>query len=377
MKRLASIGIIVVLVVLSFVACGKKAGAPGAGGATAENMAALFPTDSAGLMVIDIHRAMQTEPANKMINDKETAQKYQEFIKETGIDPQKDVYYLAGALIGDIQHPEGALVINARFNKDALLAKIKEKAGALKESVYEGMTIYEIRPPEKETPAETPKMGEEKSEESEGQEKAVSEESQEPPAETPKTPEKPGYGAFLNESNIALGTEPGVKAVIDVLKNKKENVFKNAELAKLIKESNKDAMLWAVMNFPPEAIKKMTETNPMLSSLSGVHSVILSFDYRDKAVLAEIKIMNKDEQKNKQIADFLTGMKALGGMAGSSKPEVGELMNKIVVSSGPNYVSVNADIPEELLNKLGEEAKKAMPQTVKGEEKTEEPKTEK
>lgn len=371
MKRLAVIGIVVALVVLSFIACGKK------GGSEAERMAAMFPADSVGLMVIDIHRAMQTEPANKMISDKETAPKYQEFIKETGIDPQKDVYYLGGALIGDLEHPEGALIVSAKFNKDTLLAKIREKSGEVKESVYEGVTIYEINspPPTKETPSETPGMTEEKSGEAEGQEKVEGQETQEPPAETPKAQEKPGYAAFISESHIALGTEVGVKSVIDVLKNKKENATKNPGLATLIKEAKTQSMLWAVMNFPPEVIKKMTESNPMLSSMSGVHSLILSFDYRDKAVQAEIKILNKDEQKNKQIADFLTGMKALGGMAGSAKPEVGELMNRIVVTSGPEFVSVNADIPEELLNKLGEEAKKAAHQMEKKE--GEEPKTEK
>lgn len=101
----------------------------------------------------------------------------------------------------------------------------------------------------------------------------------------------------------------------------------------------------------------------MLSSLEGVHSVLIAFDYKNKAIEAEIKALNKDEQKNKQIADFLTGLKAMGGMAGSDKPSLGELMNKIVVASGADYVSVTANIPEELLTKLGAEFKDAMPKT--------------
>jgi hypothetical protein len=140
--------------------------------------------------------------------------------------------------------------------------------------------------------------------------------------------------------------------------------------------ANKLSSIWAA-NLRTEAAKKMAQQNPMLSSLEGIHSVLFSFDYRDKAIEAEIKALNKDEQKNKQIADFLTGLKALGGMAGSSKPEVGELMNKIIVSSGPDSVSVSANIPEDLINKLGEEAKKAMPQMEREKKETEEPKTQK
>ncbi len=358
MKRVATFGIVLAMVACAFVACGPKAGAPAAGAATAEDMVRMFPKEAIGLMVIDINRGMQTEAAKKMIADPEGSKKYQEFIKETGIDPQKDLYFLAGALIGNIDKPEGAVILNGRFNKDSLLATIKAKGGELKESVYEGITIYEIHPPVKVA------VPEEKAPETQGQEEAKPEEPQaeQPPAEKVETPEKPGYGAFLSDSNIALGTEAAVKDVIDVLKAKKENVFKNAELAKLIKESNKKAMLWAALNVPPEAVKKMTESNPMLASLSGVNSLLLSFDYRDKAVQAEIKLMGGDAAKNKQIADFLTGMKALGGMAGSSKPAVGELMNKIEITSGADFVSISANIPEELLDKLGEEAKKAMPQ---------------
>jgi len=364
MKKFATIGIVVAFVFLSFVACGHKAGAPAAGSAKAEDMLSMFPKEARGLLVVDVHRAMQTEPAQKMIADKDSGPKYQDFIKETGIDPQKDVYFLAGALMGDMQQakPDGALIINARYNKDALLAKIKEKGGELKESVYEGLTVYEIKEPAK-SPAMEKEGGQEK-EKTEGQEPAEKE-AQESQPETMQAANTPAYGAFLSDSNIVVGSEAGVKAVIDVLKNKKENVFKNPELSDLIKQSKQDAMVWAVVAIPAEAAKKMAQQNPMLSSLEGIRSVLFSFDYRDKAVEAELKALNKDEQKNKQIADLLTGLKAMGGMASSQKPEVGELMNKIIITSGPDFVSVSANIPEELINKLSESAKKVIPEMEK------------
>jgi len=364
MKKFAAIGIVVLFMSLSFVACGHKAGAPAAGSAKAEDMLSMLPKEAHGLLVVDIHRAMQTEPAQKMITDKDSSAKYQDFIKETGIDPQKDVYFLAGALIGDMQQakPDGALIINARYNKDTLLAKIKEKGGELKESVYEGITVYEIKEPAK-SPAMEKEEGKEE-EKTEGQEPAEKE-AQESQPEMIQAAGTPAYGAFLSDSNIAFGTEAGVKAVIDVLKNKKENVYKNPELSGLIKQAKKDAMVWAVVAIPEEAAKKMAQQNPMLSSLEGIHSVLFSFDYRNKAIEAEIKALNKDEQKNKQIADLLTGLKAMGGMASAEKPEVGELMNKIMVLSGPDFVSVSANIPEELINKLSASAKKVIPELEK------------
>ena len=362
MKKIVILAIVVATVLFAFVACGPKGGVPVAGSAKAEDMLALFPKTSLGFMVVDIHRAMQTEPANKMIADKDNNARYLEFIKETGIDPQKDIYLLAGAMMGDLQqpNPDGAVVVNARFNKDTLLAKLKEKGGEIKESVYEGITIYEIKEPAAKPAVEQGEV-EEKGE-TEGQESAENE-AQKASTEKPKTEEKPIYGAFLSDSNIALGTEGGVKSVIDVIKNKTENLFKNDKLAGLIKQSKKDSMFWAAMAISQEAAQKITSGNPMLSSLDGIHSLLITFDYKNKAVLAEIKALTKDEAKNKQIAEFLTGLKALGGMASTEKPEVGELMNKIVITSGADFVSINADLPEELLNKLGEDAKKMMPKT--------------
>jgi len=365
MKRFATVGIVVILLLFSLTACAKKATVPVAGSATSEDMVSLFPADATGLMVININRGMLTEPANEMLANKEIAPKYQEFLKETGIDLKKDVYFMAGALLGSIQeeNPEGVVVLNLKYNKDTLLAKIKEKGGEVKESTYEGLTIYEfhepvkaVEPPAAETPAP------------EGESLGV----EQPPVE-PTKPEKPAYGAFLDASNIALGTEPGVKAVIDVLKNKKDNVFKNAILSGLIKQAKKDSIFWAVLSLPPEFTKKAAQSNPMLSSLEGIHSVLIAFDYQNKAIDAEIKALNKDEAKNKQIADFLTGLKAMGGMAGGDKPSLGELLNKIIVESGKDYVSITANIPDELMKKLGEDFKNVMPKTPETPKEPEQP----
>jgi len=360
MKRITVVGFVALLVLFSFMACGPKAGIPVAGSAKAEDMLTLFPKDASAIMVIDVNRAMATEPVSKMLADQETSSKLEEFVKETGIDVKKDVYYIAGGLIGSLQdkEPEGVLVINAKFNKDTLLAKIKEKGAEIKESVYEGIAVYEIHEPAKAEPAA---------------ETAPAPEGDAPaedltvdpgaPTEPPKV-EKPDFAAFLDASNIAIGTEPGVKAVIDVLKKKKENVFKNADMAGLFKQAKKSSLLWAVVSIPPEVSKKMSQENPMLGSLEGVHSLIFAFDYKNKAIEAEFKALNKDEAKNKQIAEFLTGLKAMGGMVGGNKPSLGELLNKIEVTSGADFVSLSANIPEELLTKLAADFKDAMPKAM-------------
>ena len=96
----------------------------------------------------------------------------------------------------------------------------------------------------------------------------------------------------------------------------------------------------------------------MLSSLEGINAVSMYFDYKNKNIIAEIKVISSDEAKNQQVADLLNGLKAMGGMAATEKPETGELINKIEITSTADHVKIYASIPEDLINKLKEMEKK-------------------
>jgi len=94
-----------------------------------------------------------------------------------------------------------------------------------------------------------------------------------------------------------------------------------------------------------------------------VQSVLLSFDYRDKNILLEFKGKGTDEAKLKQVADMLNGLKAFGGMLAAEKPEFGELMSKIEVTSGKDHVTIAAVLPEDLIKKLAAAAEDILPKT--------------
>ena len=68
----------------------------------------------------------------------------------------------------------------------------------------------------------------------------------------------------------------------------------------------------------------------------------------------EIKAPGGEAAKNKQLADMLTGFKALGAGAAAKNPDVGELLNRIEVSSGADFVKIAAGLPEDLLQKAHE-----------------------
>jgi hypothetical protein len=334
MKKFTSVGLALAFVLLGFAACNKGAGNG------SENALSLIPMDTQGVVFIDIHKAMTTAVADKAIKESQEYQKYQDFIKETGIDPQKDIDFAAIGISGVGKSGEssgaGVGVISLKYNKATLLAKFKAKATDVKEATYEGVTLYTAT-------------------EGEGQ--------------------KPMSGAFLDDSRIVLGTETSVKAVIDVFAKKTDNIYKNAGLAALIKTANKKAMVWCAFDFPPDMMKNVASSTPMMSDLAGVKALLAYFDYADKSLQLEIKAIGGDADKNKKLADALIGFKALGGIAGE-KPEVGELLNKIEISSAPDSVKIFANVPEDLLNKLSATAQKTVEEKIAG-AKSEEKKDEK
>jgi hypothetical protein len=322
MKKLSVMSIILVLFLALLISCAPKPPAPKAGSAKVDDMLTLIPKDVQGVFFVDVHQAISTEFVDKTLKEEDTYEKYQEFVKETGIDPKKDMYFVAVGLTRGIEkkEQEGVAILNLRYDKDTLLAKVKKEEGELQEEDYHGIMLYSWE---------------------DGDEKV---------------------GAFLDDSNIAFGNEEVVKTVIDIYQRKTENVLKNQELVSLINQTNKEAIFWGAILIPPEVMQKTATQNPMFSAFEAVTAAALYFDYKNKNIIAEIKMMSEDETKNKQIVDALNGIKAMGAMAAAKEPDVGELLDKLEISSGPDHAKIYASIPEELIDKLKSKTKITPPE---------------
>ena len=201
----------------------------------------------------------------EFIKEDESYEGYQEFVGKTGIDPQSDIFSVAIAVTKGMEkpHQEGVGIINLKYNKDDLITIIKnnkKEEQELTEEEYNGVTIYTIK--------------------EEDGEKSFS---------------------FLDKSNIVLGNENEVKSVIDVIQKKKENIFKNEELSAVLTKTNKDAMLWGAVLVPPEVSSKISAEKPMLSALEAVNGVAIYFDYKDKNIIADIKLMSRDTMKDQEL----------------------------------------------------------------------------
>ncbi len=310
------------LILFSFLSCEKKTPAPKAGTASPTDMLSLLPLDSQGVLFADIHEAMSVETISQSLEEQKSSKKYFEFIEKTGIDPKKDIYFMAVSL--SAKSPESlqkiAAVINLKYDKDSLLEFIKvkteeeeEEEQKITEVDYNGTPIYTME----------------------------------------ENGEKSGF-AFLDESNIVAGNLDGIQSVLDIMNNQGENILKNEEISNLLKETNKDTLFWGVFCVPQEAAEKASSQNPMLQSFKSVRAVIMNFDYQNQSMLIDVDLKSSDPEKNEQLANALNGIKSFAAMSAQEKPELGELMNKIQVTSSDQGIKVSADIPEELIKKVTE-----------------------
>jgi len=307
MKRYALPVFILALFLISFGACGpkEKAGSP-----AVDEMLMMFPVEAKGVFFVDVDKGMATEMARNIIQ--EEAQKMGEFIEKTGIDPEKDVHYLAAAFIPvSPKNHEGLVIINLKYDKEKILSMIQEESkGELTAEDYEGITVYF----------------------------------------TDKR--KTECLVMLNESHIAIGNAVAAKSCIEVIQDRKDDIYKNEALSALFGRTDKSTIVWAAIVDPAEAMNMPTTQSPQLKIAESFNALTMNFDYKNKSVLVDIKAEGEDVEKNHQLAQTLNGFKALGATMTSDKPELGELLNAVQISSGDDHVMISANIPEELAQKL-------------------------
>lgn len=320
MKRFPTM-ILTAAAALSLVACGGGEKSIAAGSASTESLLTLLPETAMGVLAFDIHAAMQTEAARKQLADPEAAAKIQEFIDKTGIDPREDLRLMVLGVSGASgNEPQGAAVVNLRYDRADLLARLKAEAkdeAEILEEDYQGYTLYLAQDPD------------------DG---------------------KPVAGVFLDDSNIAIGQRAAVEQVIDLHRERGRNVLDSELLKPALDSANKKAMFWAAFAIPSGAIGQMTGENPMLESLKNLSALTVFFDYGRGALEAEIKALGGNQEQNDQISQMLMGFKAFGGMAAAQEPALGDVLNSIEVSSGSDFVKIAASIPDEVLEKLGKAA---------------------
>jgi hypothetical protein len=329
MKKASILGM-TALLIISITACTSTKGIK-SGAAAGEALIKLLPKSTMGVMAVDVARAMGTDATAKALQNPMAKEKYDEFVKMSGIDPMKDISYFGFGLVGtpSAAAPEGdgGFIVELKYDKAKLLGVLKEKAPEVKEETYNGVVIY--------------------SNLDGGKSKQTTQ------------------AAFLDASHIVLGSEKGVKGIIDVHQKKAESVMKNAEMTAILKKVDKSGLAWGAFAIPPDLVKKGIEKQPQLKVLEGVTALIMAFDYKLATFTADIRTLGGTKEQNANLASTLNGFKSLGAMFAAQEPVAGDVLNGIEITSGQDYTSLHISLSQEVLDKLGKVAQSKAGEYIK------------
>lgn len=282
------------------------------------------PVDAAGVMQVNFGKFAKLDLFDKMMKEKKESQEvdtkkmfenYEEFVAKTGIDPKKDIRSLTVAFAGEAsltaqagKSQDFAALIDLNYDKEKIMAILKEKGVKYTEEAYKDFTILTIE-----------------------------EESQDNMSV-----------CFIDGKTIAAGKIEILKKVIDLVKGEGQSVLKNDKLKPYIDKFKADVILSFVFEIP-EKDKKVQDSGMLKMDLSKAEVIKGSFDYADKAFKGIIEMISHNEQANKDLANTLTGLKGMGAMAG---PEIAELVNNIQITGSADRLSITAAVTDELVEKL-------------------------
>ena len=280
-----------------------------------EEILRMLPKESAGIVFLNVEKISNTKFFKKLTSTN------REKIEKWGIDPEKDIHFVGIAISGKIM-PEksaaGLIIMNVNYKKDLILSNFKKQGLNIREEKYKNVSMIS------------------------GIDKK----------------NKNLRMAFISDNILGIGNKELLKRAIDLKAGKGENILKNSQLMSLVKDLNQESFLWGASLIPRKGIKGMLEKNPQAKIFESINAVSFFMDYNNAGYQGELNLHSDDETKNKQMADFLNGIKAMISMGKSQDPEFQELLNSIEISPESTRVKIAVTLSEDLIMKLKEKSEK-------------------
>lgn len=320
-KRLPAILFLFLIFPLIFLCCAPSPKIPVAGKARGQDMLTLLPVDTSAFMVANWNRLVNLSAVKKALEEeKELAvyrKKAEAFVNLTG-----DVFLVAVAVAGNFDKPaeNAVLLVNLKYDRSKLIPVENQQESSLE--YHEGIPYFPFI---------------------EIEESAV------------------GCLAFLDDSNLAIGSEKAVKKVIEVYKGKIPNLLTSREKRSYFKDINMNSLTFGWLTVPGGLFKIYSGDNPALKLMEKVRYVSTFSNYRKPSYTAEIKLYAETRDTHQKIAETLSGLKALGlGLSGEA-PEVGQALNSLEINSSERYVKLYLSLKEDLIEELKKMLKERRP----------------
>lgn len=310
-----------ILTILFFTSsCSQSPRIPQAGQARGQDLLTLLPAETSAFLVADWNRMINLKSVQKTIEENRELRAYQKKA-EAFVDFQKNVYFLALAVVGDPKKiaENGVILINLKYDRSKLIPEDQKDESNLE--FYEGVPYFPFI---------------------EIEESAVA------------------CLAFLDDSNLAIGSEQAIKKVVDVFRGKSPNLLTSQEKRPYFKDINMKALTFGWVTVPAGLFQSEDGNNPAFKLAEKVRYLSSFSDYRQPVYSLELKIYAGNKKEHQQIGETLSGLKALGlGLSGQT-PEIGQILESLEITASDRYVKVYLSLNEEIIDLLKQRLKERL-----------------
>ena len=262
-----------------------------------------------------------TDNFNKNPDQKKT---YEELKSKTGFDPLKDInsltFFSSGTTASNSEPLAGAF-IEGKYDIEKIIKVIKEDKEAAKDvtvSVIDGFNTV-----------------------------------------LPKNPSD-GCGIFLDDKNLAVGSQSGVDAIKKVKMGKAKSVENKKDFSALIAKLDTKATVSGA-GLLPKSLKDKMAQNPQAQVLSKIN--FFRFDFNnDNGIIFNLFAEVDDAKNVNEVLTQVNGYVAMLRMFTTDAPEVAEILNLLQVSNENASIKLALNVPadkvQEIKKMLEERAKK-------------------
>jgi hypothetical protein len=287
---------------------------------------AYLPADANAVAYANVREVMNSDFRQKVNQVIPTGEGRDEFLRETGIDIERDIDTVVAAA-GTAQSAP-VVVVRGRFNEGTIESLLRQNGGDVEQ--YKGIRIaYGQR---HETVAASTD-----STTTEVTRDAVLH-MNEPPAV-----------AFLETGLVAVGSVSSVKRAIDA-KQSGQNVTTNGELMTYVNGIRGGQSAWAVGKF--DAIKQAAELPDQLSQhLPAVQWVALTTHFNG-GVTGSIRADATDDAAAENLRDVIRGGLAMGRLVSGQDMKVKLLLDSMQMSGTGKTVALTFSVSSEMVDAL-------------------------
>jgi hypothetical protein len=297
---------------------------------------AYLPADATGVAYANVRDVMNSEFRQKLGEAIPTGEERDEFMKETGIDIERDIDTVVAAVSAN--KDVAVVLVRGRFNELQIESLVRQGGGEVEQ--YQGIRVV--------TAGRQVQQG------------MLDGANGDMPRDVAVHAGTPSV-AFLETGLLAIGEKAAVKAAIDS-KTSGQNATANAELMKYVNEIRAGQSVWAVGRF--EDLQKQAEIPDQIKQHLPAVKWFAVTGLVNGGISGSVRAETSDDAAAENLRDVIRGGLAMGRLVSGQDPKFQLLMDSLQMSGTGKTVSLSFAISPEMVDVLAGLAQMSEPKKI-------------